>query len=280
MKAASATTKHQHWVPQFYLRYFATPDTREAAMPKIWLFDKKQPDLERAPTAVRNVCGKRYLYTPLDESGNRDTSLDKYLDELEAETAALWPVLARDCADLSEPALRNRLARFTAYLHLRNFELFRLIDSTLNLRNKLYGVPSEELLASRSAGMPDLKDAGRFFVHTVRNGADRITKTFAEMRWTMVCSGVDVFATSDRPVTFLHETLKMPGPGKQGSVALIPLTPRRLLAMDDRHDQPANFYRNLDGDSRASPFNAAIFDKAVRFVIGSKRLTDVLKRKN
>lgn len=31
-------SKHQHWVPQFYLRYFATPESRATKAPQVWIF--------------------------------------------------------------------------------------------------------------------------------------------------------------------------------------------------------------------------------------------------
>ena len=32
--------KRQHWVPRFYLRYFATPQTKETSEPGAWIFSK------------------------------------------------------------------------------------------------------------------------------------------------------------------------------------------------------------------------------------------------
>jgi hypothetical protein len=123
--------------------------------------------------------------------------------------------------------------------------------------------------------MPDLSNSGRFFVKTVQDSAERIAKTLSDMRWTMVSAESDTFVTSDRPMTFLHATLK-PGPGRPGSVVLFPLSPRRLLAMDDRHDQPSNTHVQLDHDARKSAFNGALLERSVRFMITGRPLSEVM----
>jgi uncharacterized protein DUF4238 len=63
-------SKHQHWVPQFYLRYFATKETRDSDQPQVWIFSKDHTDSDETLTNVRNVCGKRYLYSPVQPTGN------------------------------------------------------------------------------------------------------------------------------------------------------------------------------------------------------------------
>jgi hypothetical protein len=55
---------NQHWVPQFYLREFATPDTRESKQPKVWIFSRHDNDGDEKLTWIRNVCAQRYLYSP------------------------------------------------------------------------------------------------------------------------------------------------------------------------------------------------------------------------
>lgn len=69
-------SKHQHWVPQFYLRCFATPESRGTKTPQVWIFSKHDEDGDERLTHVRNVCGRRYLYTPVDTDGQRKWDLD------------------------------------------------------------------------------------------------------------------------------------------------------------------------------------------------------------
>jgi len=51
--------KNQHWVPRFYLRYFATPETRQTKEPKVWIFSKDENDGDESCPNVKNICSKR-----------------------------------------------------------------------------------------------------------------------------------------------------------------------------------------------------------------------------
>jgi hypothetical protein len=121
-QAVHGTSKHQHWVPQFYLRYFATMATRNKDCPQVWIFSKDPADGDEKLTNIRNVCGKRYLYAPVQVNGERDWSLDKRLDDLESSLGQVWSELAEDYVDFSDPELRKGLAQFIAVMYLRNPE--------------------------------------------------------------------------------------------------------------------------------------------------------------
>jgi hypothetical protein len=51
--------KNQHWVPRFYLRQFATPETREKDAPQIWMFSNQDRDGDERLTNIKNVCARR-----------------------------------------------------------------------------------------------------------------------------------------------------------------------------------------------------------------------------
>ena len=115
--------KHQHWVPQFYLRHFATPETRGNEDAQVWIFSKEEADGDETLTNVRNVCGKRYLYTPFDESGERVWNFEKKLDGLETTMGLIWPDLANGFIDIGNSTLRKGVSLFVAVMHLRNPEV-------------------------------------------------------------------------------------------------------------------------------------------------------------
>jgi hypothetical protein len=73
-----------HWVPKFYLRYFATPETRKSKNPQVWVFSKEDNAGNPSLTNIRNICAKRYLYAPVDDRGKRDWTLETKLERLEA----------------------------------------------------------------------------------------------------------------------------------------------------------------------------------------------------
>ena len=67
----------QHWVPQFYLRHFATPDTRTTQEPKVWVFSQDETDGDERLANIKDVCARRYMYAPLDEAGSRRRSTSR-----------------------------------------------------------------------------------------------------------------------------------------------------------------------------------------------------------
>jgi hypothetical protein len=70
-------TKHQHYVPQFYLKEFASEDGQ------IWVYDKLTDKSFR--TTVRNVAGERYFYDSdgLEKVTGDRQAVEKYLSSLE-----------------------------------------------------------------------------------------------------------------------------------------------------------------------------------------------------
>jgi hypothetical protein len=89
--------KRQHWVPCFYLRHFATPDTRQSREPKVWVLSKHAGD--PMLTSIRNVAHQRYLYSPQDEVGNRLWEMESKFADYESVMQRVWPELAEGMVD-------------------------------------------------------------------------------------------------------------------------------------------------------------------------------------
>ena len=265
--------KQQHWVPQFYLRYFATSDTRDAKYAKVWLWDKESQQCAPDPTSVKKICGQRYLYSPQDADGNRDWGVEHSLDRLETDAGDLWSTLTTAFPKLTDPQLRHTLASFVAIMHLRNVAVFRTIDSIIDLRTRLWGELSPEKLASRKPDQPDPTHSGRFFATLLQRDASRITEIISKMRWRVLCTDDDAFVTTDRPVVFLHGSRRA-GPGVPGGFALFPISPRRILLADDQHLQPGEGYQTVPM-SVAPSFNNSLREQCIRFLITGRPVNDV-----
>jgi len=121
--------KHLHWVPEFYLRYFATPETRSAKRPQVWIFSKEASDQDESLTWIRNVCGKRYLYAPLEPDGGRDWGLEDQLERLETTLGKIWKELAEGFVNLDDSAIRKGVSLFVAVMHLRNLETRKMVET-------------------------------------------------------------------------------------------------------------------------------------------------------
>src|SRR5260370_22801288 len=97
--------KRQHWVPKFYLRGFATPDTAGEEDPDVWLFPKE--DGEPFRTSISNIAASSFLYSTISETGERDFTVEKILGDLETAIAPLWTKLATDFVSLDNPTVRK-----------------------------------------------------------------------------------------------------------------------------------------------------------------------------
>lgn len=285
----------QHWVPRFYLRHFSTPQTRNTDEPQVWIFSKDRADGDEVLASVRKVCARRYLYSPVSESGERTWDLEEKLADLEAELGALWPALAEDYRDISDPDLRKALSLFVAVMHLRSPETLRAAEE---IHQGL--VAFFESAPQRPDGTPDvdsveisgivrLFDAGdwhaykawgkndhqRFFARLIQAEAVRTARVLLKKRWSMIVSERDTFVASDKPVGTHHGTHEVFGLKTAGVIVTFPVSPRRLLIMDDRHEEPANQYYPLN-ISTAGAFNGLVWRNGSRFMITGRAIPEVL----
>lgn len=288
-------SKHQHWVPQFYLRYYATPETRGSKRPQVWIFPKDDSDGGEKLTNVRNVCGQRYLYSPTLEAGGRDWTLDDLLNELESGLALFWPALAEDYVALEDPHLRSGIALFLAVTYLRNPEvraqtekLHSMIVEACDSAPKLSdGTPNIEAIEINGTCHPISTDGwhkylswgktehDRFFAHLVRSDATRIAEHLVRKRWSIVFADDDTFITTDKPVGLQHETREKFGIETQGTIITFPISPTRILMLDDMHSEPANqYYPLMEGNGPA--FNVTLWRNARRFLITGRPVPEIL----
>lgn len=77
----------QHYVPQCYLRAFATADSIADKEPLIWIFPKNER--KGRLDKIKNVLFTKDLYT-LDIGGNKDYSIEKSLGNIEAEYTTVY----------------------------------------------------------------------------------------------------------------------------------------------------------------------------------------------
>jgi Protein of unknown function (DUF4238) len=288
--------KNQHWVPQFYLRYFASQATFKSDNPQVWIFSKDSSDGNEKLTSVRNVCAQRYLYSPLKSAGERDWSLDDRLNELESLLSSFWSDLAYDYVDLGDKDIRKALALFVAVMYLRNPQVRRKVeeihseaiaffsslpalpDGTPNIDNILV---KDKLLPFQAGDWHKYKawnkeDHDKFFVNTLRGEATRIAGLFMLKRWSIVFTEVETFITTDNPVTVNHQKRTTFGLGTEGTLVSFPLSPFRMLVFDDLHEEPVNRYYPLS-EGVGAALNFTTWRGAKRFLITGRPIPEVLE---
>lgn len=227
----TAKPKHQHWVPQFYLRRFSNDKASPNAEPQIWASDiTMEPVMTRSPT-VQSVCGKRYMYTPMADDTARDWTLDNLLGRLETQAAKVWSdIVDGGLGKLDNDALGD-VATFVAALYLRNLYLLNLTTNTMKLRDQLYGRPEGIKSQKWNLGQPDPSDPGRTFANSVVSALDRITSIIASKNWHIVASKDGAFLTSDRPVVLSQGRPTRPDIASLDTMVALPLSPNRMLVM-------------------------------------------------
>lgn len=286
---------HQHWVPQFYMRYFATPESRDSKIPKVWIFSKHSNDGDEQLQSVRKVCGKRYLYTPVDVNGERNWELEERLGNIETLLGEIWPALAEDYVSLKDNSVRKGLALFVALMHLRNLEVRKKVEIIHRCLVGFYesspflpdGTPdvreieiSGKLYEVDRTGWQDYRawsknNHDRFFANTIQSEAGYLANMLLLKRWSVVSTTDDSFITTDKPVALHHTTRTKFGFGTPGVFITFPLSPKRLLVMDDMHAEPSDRYYPLR-DGNAGSFNLTTWQNGSRFMITGRPIRDVL----
>lgn len=261
----------------------------------IFEVSKHDKDGDEQLTHVRNACGKRYLYTPVDTDGQRKWDLDDRLGNVETLLAQRWPEFAEGYVSLQDEGVRKGLALFVALMHLRNPAVREEVERIHGQIVALY-----ETASRKADGTPDIQeveingqvweldtsgwhdyrswgkdDHDRFFAHIVQSETGRIAKMLLSKRWSVVYSDEDVFITTDKPVSRHHLECEKFGFGTPGVIVRFPLGPKRMLIMDDMHHEPANQYYPLK-DGSAGSFNFTTWRNGSRFMITGRPISEVL----
>jgi hypothetical protein len=129
---------------------------------------------------------------------------------------------------------------------------------TIAINGVVWPVNLDEWPDYRDASEDDLKRAWGEQVSTARWLAEMLLK----MRWAVIFSEEPVFVTSDNPVTIMHPSLKFRGLKNPETTVGFPLSPTRILMMDNRHGEPDSQYYPLRQDDLGS-LNGLIWRNAI-----------------
>jgi hypothetical protein len=287
---------HHHWVPQFYLRRFATPDTATTKNPKVWIFSKDYDDGDPRLMSIRKICGRRYLYSPIGPDGCREWALESKLAGLESTLTEVWSILATGYVDFSQhESIRKLLALFIAILYLRHPDTLK---ESSELHNEI--VRAWDQFPKKSDGTPAISniemdgnmydldigdwetfrnwnrnDDHRFFTGLIERDAIFLAELLLKKRWSVVYADRPAFITTDKPVGKQHQSTKRFGFRTEGTIISFPLSPTRLLVLDNMHKEPADQYYPLDENIIGS-INLMIWRSSSKFMISPRNTDEVL----
>ena len=288
-----AKPKNQHWVPRFYLRTFSTPETRESKNPQVWIFHKERGDPQL--TNVKNIAAKRFLYSPKGLGRMRDWQMEERLQQIETPLSSVWARLATDFIDFySDEALRKAMALMVATLILRHptgIEEVKDIHTQLvaifeQCPKDEYGNPMVAEVENQGVPRPfdntgyikfreaDSYDFHRAFVQRIFDNAGWLAQELLKKRWWVSFTDTPSFITTDTPVVVVNAERQSFGINTPGTVLSFPISPTRVLMMDDRWDHPKGRYYPVGKDGTA-PFNYTAWCNCESFMI-SPRSTDLV----
>jgi len=276
--------KRNHWVPQSYLKAFAADaDKRE----KIWRFGKAGGDPELKP--IEKVAVKFYLYVPQDADGQRDYAFEKRLSSLENWFGeATWHKVCHGYVPLESEPIQKMMSLLAAVMCMRNplqferskamhrqiveaYKALPAIPETFEHQGKTYRLDTASWPAYRDASEDDMK---RHWLSTI-GSIGWLAEAFMTMRWSIVFSEEPVFITTDNPVVVMHDSLEFRGLRDAGARVYFPLSPTRLLVMDNMHNEPSGQYYPLKVG--VGNFNSVLWDNALEYMF-AHRHTDLVCR--
>jgi hypothetical protein len=285
--------KQQHWVPRFYLRYFATPETAAGDEPQVWILSKDEG--EPKLTNIRKIATKNYLYSPKGAAGKRDQEMEMKLGDGEALLKKIWPRVASDFTDFDgDHSIRKALALFISLLFLRHprrlreteaihrqlVDLFDTIPKDQNGNPDVFEIEHKGVVRQFDSSdwnrykKADSEELKKMFVGSIKSEATYLAEILMKKRWSVVFSDRPAFVTTDAPVMMLNSVRERFGFASPGTVVSFPLSPTRVLMMDDRHDQPAGRYYPL-ADTGPGIANGLAWRNCERFMISPRHPDDV-----
>jgi hypothetical protein len=275
---ADQRTKRCHWVSRGYLRTFAVdPDKRS----KIWRFSKSEGQAELKP--IEKVAVKYHLYAPMKPDGKRDDRLEKKLSEIERWFGEpIWAAVCNDFPDFGWEPLRKMVALLVAITHVRNplsFERWKnqhremvLNVSRFPIGERLKGRIGDKTFDVNWSDWPTFRDATEEQMKADWNrhvgSCAEVAEILLKMRWAVLFCDQPVFVTSDNPVQFLHPSLKFKGVHDPETVVAFPLSPTRILMMDNRHQEPDSRYYRLNHDPASE--NMLIWRNAIEHMFSPR----------
>jgi hypothetical protein len=255
--ATQQKKKRNHWIPQSYLRHFAADADRR----KVWVLKRESRD-EPELKPIKKVATAFYLYAPRGTDG-RDYSFEDKLASLEQMFGGpFWDLITTDYIDLCDNTVRKALSLLVAVMYLRNplhleqmrtlhrqmvgsFSEFPDLPDAVEIAGKTYELDKDSWPSYSNANEDDVK---RMWLDNV-GSATWLAEILMGMRWAILLSEEPVFITTDNPVVTLHPSLQFRGIKNAETSVVFPLSPTRLLHIDNRMSEPDGQYYPLRGSA-------------------------------
>ena len=286
--------KKQHWVSVSYLKYFSIPETRHTDKPEAWIFSKKE-DGDPRSVPLRTFARKKYLYSPRNEEGQRSWATEDKLHDMETLMGSIWPSFENGLVDIvGNETLKKKLALYMSTLYLRHpsnidktkrihrqlVEFYEnipkdeaknpLIGEVIN-RGKIYQFDNSNYEKYKSADKNELQ---QMFVDFLNSDATNCAEILLEKRWSVIFTKDPLFITTDNPVVVVNREREIFGLKTKGTIITFPISPTRILILDDLHNEPNGRYYPLGKDG-PGPINLTLWRNAENFMVSPRHTDEV-----
>ena len=250
---APPSGKKDHWLPQFYLRYFAIPGWVKKEHAEIW-----QTDLETGTCSrkkIRDVAYGTEFYSFDDSSGKWSRKVDDALTLLENRVAPFYAELVEGKRDpKTEPRRRSLIALListilwrtpdqeqkSAETHQRLQEIFNSVPKSSTGRplvsyvfNGLLMVPVDTS-DYHAWNRDDENTLKQIFAEHILELARDFAKKLFNKRWIILTTDKPVFLTTDSPFFKVDGDGVSCGVETPDAMIFFPLSPTHMLLMAER----------------------------------------------
>ncbi len=289
---AKDQTRNQHYIPRFYLKEFATNDTYgKKGKEQVYIYDKKSEKSE--PRNIKKIAKENYLYSPKDSNGNRSMYMEKRLGDMENLISLIWNDFSNDFIDLENYNTKKVMAMFISSLILRhpdnleknensrNFLINDIIKHNhLNNKKVAFIVNGEEhpFDISELTKKATEYEKSMFFVENIDYFMNEFSEIFMKKKWSIIISEEKKFITSDNPIIIDNNLTNIFGLNTQGTIILFPISPKRLLQLEDYTDDNEKeevSYHPINEDHH-SLYNHIIWNSSDNHILANKNFEDIL----
>lgn len=239
--------KLQHYVPQFYLKKFATNNDDPKSL---YCYDKGRNKTFKS--SIRQIAAENYFY---DEAKNPKSDVEEKLASLEQGFSTAYnKLIEKKSSSLLSISERETVASFIAMQKVRSPEFRKLLDDVAKELGELRSrgeLPTELIhLINDFDGKDFFKSRHRRLLLNEEGIIKNMSSCLLQLRWIVRINKTQIpFWTSDNPVIFENpldpEKHFVPNPSVLGIIVFFPLTPSIALELQCPYTLPP---RNIRSD--------------------------------
>jgi len=285
--------KKQHTVPRFYLKEFAIPESRNSKIPRLWAFSKNHSDpKEPSQVSILDATCRHYMYSPLNDRGERNFYMEERFAELEDLVAQIWQDICYKYIDISDP-IRKAMSLFLATMTLRDMKSYEQYENIhRNMIKQIDGLPKDrtgrpclnkviykdkeyefdnsDWFKFEDASEEDIK---RSFIEMIKDGTFEFANILLKKNWSILVFTKPILATSDKPIITVNVNKEKFGIATEGTIIYFPLTPYRVLEIGGKRKD--NKYYKVD-EHWGYCINYLLWTNGCRFMYAHRNTDEIL----